>query len=361
MILNPPSHIIWFHTAFLGDMILLTAAMKHFSKIYPDRKQYLISTPLGIAALKHLSFIEACFEIQKGKGKSLFAQSRNLNEQIGRAGVPKKDALILRTHGSFRSGLLAKLTGIPGICHKESQLSFLSRHQVHRVAVLHECDRLAMVLEPLGVVRESLTGIRPYLEPAASENLLNRYPLIKESRHKQIVGVAPGSVWGTKRWPIESFTRLVRQLCQGQQLLVILIGSESEKSFSTHIMEQLSKDGVSGSVGQSLLDLSGETSLDDLRALYPLLSLLICNDSSPVHYASAFNIPTLALFGATVSGMGFGPLADRSVVAEIEGLSCRPCSDHGPKRCPVKHFKCMKDLHVDHVYRLCEGVLGMQT
>lgn len=358
MILTPPAHIIWFHTAFLGDMILLTAAMKHLANVFPDRKQYLISTPLGIAALKHLPFIEACFEVRKGKGQTILAQSKRLNDQLTTAGLSKNNALILRTHGSFRSGLLTKLTGIPSVCHKESQLSFLSGYQVPRVAVMHECERLAMLLEPLGVMRESFVGLRPGLEPLDRDDLISRFPLLNPESGKKLIGVAPGSVWGTKRWPVESFTLLVEKLCRNPDHVIVLMGSESEKVFTEHIVGKLSQSSNSN-ISDQILDLSGATSLDDLRALYPLLSLLICNDSSPVHYGSAFNTPTLAIFGATVSGMGFGPLATRSKVAEIDinTLSCRPCSDHGPKTCPEKHFKCMKDLQVEQVFGLSAELL----
>ena len=70
-----------------------------------------------------------------------------------------------------------------------------------------------------------------------------------------------------------------------------------------------------------ILDLVGKTNLDDLRGVYPRLSAIVSNDSSPIHYASAFNVSTVAIFGATASAMGFGPLADESSVVEIPHLS----------------------------------------
>ena len=65
---------------------------------------------------------------------------------------------------------------------------------------------------------------------------------------------------------------------------------------------------------------------------------------------------TVTLFGATVNQMGFGPLASQSQALGIE-LECRPCSDHGPKTCPLGHFRCMSELQVDHVYEHCLQVL----
>ena len=54
--------------------------------------------------------------------------------------------------------------------------------------------------------------------------------------------------------------------------------------------------------------------------------------------------PSVAIFGPTVPAFGFGPLAPRSIVVGHETLSCRPCDRHGPQRCPLGHFRCMREL-----------------
>ena len=101
-----------------------------------------------------------------------------------------------------------------------------------------------------------------------------------------------------------------------------------------------------------MIDLVVRTSVDGLRAIYPKLDLIVCNDSSPIHYASAFDVPTLAIFGPTVPAMGFGPRSSKNKVLGIQSkdMPCRPCSDHGPQRCPLSHFGCMKQLTVETVY-----------
>jgi heptosyltransferase-2 len=54
--------------------------------------------------------------------------------------------------------------------------------------------------------------------------------------------------------------------------------------------------------------------------------------------------PTVAIFGPTVPEFGFGPLAPSSVVVGHDSLACRPCDRHGPRRCPLTHFRCMREL-----------------
>ena len=86
--------------------------------------------------------------------------------------------------------------------------------------------------------------------------------------------------------------------------------------------------------------------------------LLVTNDSSPLHLASAMNTPTLAIFGPTVPEFGFGPLADLSVVAGVRDLDCRPCDRHGPMRCPLTHWKCMRDQTAEELARRALELLG---
>ncbi|HET9634801.1 MAG TPA: hypothetical protein VFP26_02640, partial [Gemmatimonadaceae bacterium] len=54
---------------------------------------------------------------------------------------------------------------------------------------------------------------------------------------------------------------------------------------------------------------------------------------------------------------GFGPLAERHIVAGHDGLSCRPCHRHGPQRCPLGHWRCMRELSAEYISSLLPQVL----
>jgi heptosyltransferase-2 len=69
------------------------------------------------------------------------------------------------------------------------------------------------------------------------------------------------------------------------------------------------------------------------------------NDSAPLHFASAVNAPTTAVYCSTVPSFGFGPLSDKSYIVEkTESLYCRPCGLHGYKACPEGHFRCAFEI-----------------
>ena len=90
--------------------------------------------------------------------------------------------------------------------------------------------------------------------------------------------------------------------------------------------------------------------------------MVLTNDSSPIHIASAWkDTHIIAIFGATVRELGFYPWSKNSQIIENTGLPCRPCGLHGGKKCPKGHFKCMLDLKPDMVLEKIEEKLDKIT
>jgi heptosyltransferase-2 len=241
--------------------------------------------------------------------------------------------------GSSRSGALsaaARIADRVGFATSAGRMFYTSR--VAPIDNMHHAARLLSLgtRDPLRVVAPET--LRPRLYPGAVERdavdeLLNRR---RDSR--SLIAVAPGSVWATKRWPY--YPELARLLSEKAQ--VIVIGGSADSALANEI--------VAASNGGAI-DATGTLSLLASAELIGRAALLVTNDSSPLHLASAMNTPTLAIFGPTVPEFGFGPLADLSEVDGIVGLDCRPCDRHGPQRCPLGHWKCMRDQTPEGVAR----------
>jgi heptosyltransferase-2 len=342
--------IVWLQTGFLGDIIITTAAFRFVREHFPEIKQYLITTPIGAAALKAHPDLDKVLVFDK-RGKSLWSEAGRLKKELKALDLGR--VWMLQTHKSFRSSFLCRLIGLPTVTYFESQCGFLARKRVFRVAVLHEAQRILLLLEALGVDRKLFEAAKPYLTPVGQGSVSDQIKEFKAGH--QLIAIAPGSVWGTKRWPSEYYGELVQRLLEKSDARVLIIGSKDEIPAAKDV-----EDRISASVQNRVLNLAGKTNLDDLRAIFPQLNLLISNDSSPLHYASAFRTPTLAIFGATVPALGFGPLAPKAKVAEID-LVCRPCSAHGPQTCPLGHFKCMLDQKpifvVDQVFNHFSAIM----
>lgn len=151
-----------------------------------------------------------------------------------------------------------------------------------------------------------------------------------------LIGIAPGGVWGTKRWV--HYDQLVGKLADLGRVVIIGGGELAESS------RQL----VAASGGVAI-DATGRLQLLASAALIGRCRVLVTNDSAPLHIASAMNTPTVGVYGPTDPAFGFYPLADQWGFAGIGNLECRPCHHHGPPTCPLGHFRCMRDLTAEAV------------
>ena len=344
---HAPQDLVWIQTAFIGDVVLATAAFELAKRRFPDARQHVVTTPIGAKVLEGSAALTTRIGFDK-KGKSAFAAFRAVKAELVRV-LDGRRPVVLQTHRSFRSSFLCRYLGWPTITFDETSGGWLAGTRVPRVAVLHEAARIALLLEPLGVGRADIIGARPRLEPLP---LVGDAPWVKalSSAKGRVVGIAPGSVWGTKRWTKEGFASLTKKLLAGGDTTVLLLGSPAERALAEEV-------ALAVGANERLLNTAGETSFDDLRRIFPRLSLVVTNDSSPMHYASAFDVPTLGLFGATLPEMGFGPLATKRATLGVAGLDCRPCSDHGPMVCPLGHFKCMNELSPERAYTAALALL----
>jgi len=69
----------------------------------------------------------------------------------------------------------------------------------------------------------------------------------------------------------------------------------------------------------------GKLTLRQSAALIGKATLLVTNDSAPLHLATAMGTPVVALFGPTVTEFGFGPIRAGDLALGVDGLLCRPC------------------------------------
>jgi heptosyltransferase-2 len=351
-----PEVLVWLQTAFIGDVVLTSAAIALVHKSRPEIKQYVVTTAAGREILADCPGVHEVLVLEKRRA-SFIAAFRQVKRALVAQGVRPHRTLTLQVHRSLRSSLLAAYLGYPTVTYQESSGAWLAARRVPRIALLHETSRIALLLEPLGFTRAELLSCRPVLHkltPAPGSKIDGLVQLKLAERGKHLVAIAPGSVWGTKRWLGEYYSQLLQMLVTRADIAVVLLGSPGELPLVQEILAALTPEQR----GSNLFNLCGLTSISELKALFPHLSLLICGDSSPLHFASAFNTPTLAIFGATVPAMGFAPLADKQEIVEHSAMPCRPCSDHGPQRCPLVHFRCMRELSVGRVYAAVERLIG---
>jgi ADP-heptose:LPS heptosyltransferase len=96
----------------------------------------------------------------------------------------------------------------------------------------------------------------------------------------------------------------------------------------------------------------------ELRQFVAVLArcqLLICNDSGPMHIASALGVPVVAPFGPTEPSW-YGPLGIGNRIVIHRGFWCRPCGE----QCIFDKPYCLRTISVDEVFEATvETILGI--
>jgi heptosyltransferase-2 len=211
---------------------------------------------------------------------------------------------------------------------------------------LHHAERL-LSLAFSGAPAPSGEPARPRLYPSDDDRaIVDGFIRRGTDADAPFVVLAPGSAWGTKRWPY--YIDLAKRLAP--DFRIAIVGSKADTEVAAKITAAVGADGVINTAGSLSLLASAE--------LIGRAQAIVTNDSAPQHLASAMGTPTLTIFGPTVPEFGFGPLAERRAVAGHEYLECRPCHRHGPERCPLGHWRCMRELTTEHITSLLTGVLN---
>ena len=312
-------------TSFIGDAVLTTPLLAQLANRGPVD---VVTTPASAELLAHHPAVRSVIAYDKrGEDRGLLGLW-----QLARRLRANRYDLALLAQGSWRSAALALLAGIPSrIGFSTSAGRLLYTKRVPYRDDLHHAARLLMLARPNG--REATPEEqRPSLAPGAGERtavdaLLREHGV---GPHERLVAVAPGSIWGTKRWPY--YPELAGELAADAR--VVVVGSGADKALADAIV----------AAAPHAIDATGRLSLLASAELLGRCAVLVTNDSAPMHLASAMGTPTVAIFGPTVPEFGFGPLAPRVSVVGHDTLHCRPCDRHGPPRCPLGHHRCMREL-----------------
>lgn len=326
-------------TSFLGDMVLTTPMIAWLAQ---SGAVDVVATPQAAGLLENNPHVRDVIVYDKrGVDRGVAGFGRLAAKLRAR----RYDAAYL-AQGSVRSGALALAAGIRdrvGFASSAGRAFYTTR--IPAIENVHHAARLLSLgaRDPLREFKPD--ALRPRLYPGARERAAVDELLAHRTHGEPLVAVAPGSVWATKRWPY--YADLARELRQAARLVVI--GGEADQPLAVEIL-----DATAGAA----IDTTGRLSLLASAELIGRAKLLVTNDSAPLHLASAMNTPTVAIFGPTVPEFGFGPLAERSEIVGLAELACRPCDRHGPRRCPLGHWRCMREITADDVARIARGLFN---
>jgi heptosyltransferase-2 len=335
-------------TAFLGDVVLTTPLLTALAARHGPVD--VVTTPAAASLLAAHPAVRQIIRYDKrGADRGL----RGIRRLAGALRRAEYTAAYL-PHRSWRSAALALLARIParvGFSDSPAALTYTTR--VPRARGGHEVERLLALAGPGARRGRNAALARPRTDAppvtlglTAADYAAADAWLATRGLSQGFVAVAPGSIWGTKRWPY--YAELARTLTTP----IVVVGGPDDAALAATVA------AAAGGRGHSA---AGALPLRASAALLQRAAVLVTNDSAPLHLAVAAGTPVVALFGPTVPEFGFGPRGDADLVLGVAGLDCRPCSPHGPQTCPRGHHHCMNRLSIDTVVEAVAHVLTGQA
>ncbi|KPK85702.1 MAG: hypothetical protein AMJ81_03075 [Phycisphaerae bacterium SM23_33] len=341
-----PRRIVVFVPNWVGDAVMFTPTLRAIRARFRDSQITLFARPAPAAVLTPNPWTGNMIVDRGG----FIANVRWLRR--GRF------ELAVLGPNSFRSGLLARLGGAArrlGYSRGGRGALLTDKLDPPRdtggtFAVVPALDYYLRLAEHLGcdVADKRMELAVADADAARADSLLSQ---AQADTGRPIVILNPGASFGSsKMYPAERFARVADALIERRGAQIVISAAPAERPVANAVQEAMSRSPLInlGRVGNTL---------GLLKAMVRRSDLMITNDTGPRHFAAAFNVPVVAIFGAT-DPERTTIYYDRERIVRVD-VPCGPCQR---KQCPLppgpRHHQCMLKIPPEMVLAATEALLG---
>ncbi len=305
----------------LGDVLLLTPALRLLRQRLPDARIVLLIGPWSRAAVAHNADVDTILTcpfpgFTRAPQPRLSEPYRLLLKQAWLIRAGRFDAALIARDDHWWGALLTALAGIPRrVGYAVPEVApFLSDALPHSFDDHVTAQSLALVQQLTG---EPIPAPPAMVAPigAADHAWAAQWLAQRQLDAQTLVAIHPGAGGAAKLWLPARWAALADALAS-RGCTIVLTGGEAERVLVTDIRARMTHAPIT---------MVGEATLGQLAALYQRCALVLGVDSGPLHLAASTGVPTVALFGPG-DHRRFGPWGDpaRHVVIR-SGLWCSPC------------------------------------
>ncbi|GAB4274427.1 MAG: lipopolysaccharide heptosyltransferase I [Candidatus Rifleibacteriota bacterium] len=360
--------------AEMGSTILMYSMLKRARELWPDIEFHFLVFAENAAAVKMLGMVQEknIHTLSTSDFKTFVCDSVMNLLRLRRL---KFDVAIDLEFFSRASAILTELVGAKSTCgfnrftmeglYKGNFFSHPVQYNAHIHTAQTFYSMIDALLQPAGQIPLVKSVVAPLeeLQPPrlqiSAEDQKEVKKLMRAENPKCfdqekliIINANSSELVPLRRWPLEKFIELGRELLNAYSCTIVLTGVASERAESEKVEQALGRDRVCNMVGK--------TSLDQLLVLYSICDLMITNDSGPSHFASLTDLAIITLFGPETPKL-YGPLG-RNKIAITANLACSPCvSSYNHRATPCNDNLCMKKIEVPVVLDACRKLLNKAT
>lgn len=352
----------------LGDAVMSTPALQRLRQARPEARISILTHEKLAGLWEGQPFLDEVITFRSAEsvfaiGKKL--RDKNFSEAVAfpnsvRSAIELRLARIPRRIGVARPGrgffLTHALPPRPGAVamHKRSDSEIHDRIAREAAAdtfpaEAHQIHDYLYLTKALGASPDPLPP-QIYLEDSKVEQAWRQLHLESESEDRPWFGLNPGAEYGpAKRWPAKRFAAAAVMLHKRTKCRWLVFGGKEDADLAEGITTEIRYSGVPP---DAVLNLAGKTTLPQLAAALKRCSMVLTNDTGPMHLAAAIGTPVVVPFGSTSPELTGPSYAGNAHIVRVPP-PCAPCFR---RECPVD-FRCMNDISMSQVIEAVNAII----
>ncbi len=317
----------------IGDVVLSTIVINNLKQHFPSATIDYLTEPFIKPALQYNPNINKV--VTMGKSEFPLKVAFRIKKE--------KYDLILDLWSNPRSAQITFLSGVKyrvGFAYRGRKYAYnilatSGRGREH--AAEHNLELLKAINVPV------ISKCIQYFVSLEDDKFGKEYFANNFSKGKKVVGIIPAGGWESKRCDAVKWVEICKAISDKYRAKFLILwgpGDEKDADFIRNSIPDLTVHAP-------------ETTLSQMSGLIKHCSLVLANDSGPMHISAALGVPTLGIFGPT-SPYGHRPYSPNSDYIHKEDLFCLMCNK---LVCPYKH-ECMLQLSVEDILEKVKKIAG---
>ncbi len=325
----------------LGDVLMTTPAMHALKHAKPEREITLLTSPSGAAAANHLADVDHVLihdaPWMKHERAPAVAAMQVLIETLRAAHFDAAVIFTVYSQSALPAAMLCWMAGIPlRLAHaRENPYHLLTDWEPEReptVPVRHEVQRQLDLVASIGAHTID-TRMRFSLSAHDQQSAMRTLAAAGVRIDREWIVVHPGASASSRRYPTEHYALALQRLALHDNLQMLITGAAGEGA-----LVQALASRVPGAAS-----LAGALSLGELAWVISRATLLISNNTAPVHLAAALGTPVVDLYALTNPQHTPWQITSRVLSHDVP---CRYCYR---SVCVEGHHACLRGVPPDAV------------
>jgi len=334
----------------IGDVVLTSPFLRALRKAYPSSRITLLASPAGAQVVPMLPWVDDCISWRPvwQEVNPLSIHTPSMDDEL----------VSLLKFGHFSAALI--LTSFAQSPYPPASIAFRADIPI-RIGQskefggglltqwirplpdhIHQAERNLHLLDEVGIPRQGShleLKIQAYAQSMADQLLAQ----MGVDLRRPFIVLVPGASCEARRYDPERFTQTVELLAEDESgPPVVILGSQKDVDVMKPMRQVKNHKG-------RIFTLMGRTSVLEFAGIIRRSKLVICNNSSALHFADAFQIPQVILYSGTEYIEQWAPRASEAAIL-YRPVACSPCYRF---QCPY-HKQCLDIQPVEVVTRVHE-------